>query len=705
MFSVVRDLRRFGEKTCDYVVAVIGQPSAGKSTFFTQVTGELVHVANWPGTTVEQKIGVITFEGKTLCLVDLPGIYGLSPTSLEEKITKNFLISGDWDVILVLADSSIPERSIYLPIQISEMTNKLVVALTKWDVPHKIGLHIDVGRLSSKLGFPVVPVSSITGVGVREVLEVLINVAEERVKNTPLKINYGFLESYVNELTKLIENSKISKLPERWVALRLLEGDQDIIDLLKNKPEIIRKSEELREEFRKTTERTPEEIAILKRYEYASQIIKEAVVRVRVRPHITTLVDKIYLHSLLGPLASVLTIFVVFATAFTVNTGFPFTYLLRYLGFEDIATVLETYSLSGLLESFFVFVGEVVRVVLTNLSKELASLVVDGVLGGLGAVLSFLPLIFLVSAFLAILEDSGLGPRMVVSLHNFFKFFGLSGRALYPLVIGFGCNVPAVYQSRISIDDVERREIIASVPFAICQARLIVLLYFTKTLFPDSMLIQASMMTLLYILSVILYLLSAKLIRFLSRVKESPELIMELPMMHRPSLKVIWWGSWSSTKHFLYKAGIIIFTLSILSWALLSYGPTGYVESPEASYGAVAGSYLGKVLEALYGVGSESSWIVGYALIYGFIAKEGLIASVSQLTGLAEEQALRSLGLSVAQGVSLLIFMMFYVPCMATVATIYQESKSLRFTLGLTAYLVLVALTISLITYQILLIA
>ncbi|MEM4967152.1 MAG: ferrous iron transport protein B [Zestosphaera sp.] len=697
-------MRKFGDKICDYVVAVVGQPSVGKSTFFTQVTGELVRVANWPGTTVEQKVGIVAFEGKVLCLVDLPGIYGLSPTSLEEKITKNFLISSDWDVILVLTDSLIPERSIYLPIQIGEMTNKLVIALTKWDATHKAGLHIDTEKLSSRLGFPVIPISSITGEGIREVLSTLVGVAEGRVKSSPLKIDYGLLDSYVNELMGLIDDRVIGKLPKRFVALRLLEGDQDVVNIIRDRPDIIEKSEKLREEFRKATKRTPEELAILERYEYASKIVRETVVRVKVRPRITALIDKIYLHSLLGPLTSVLTIFATFAAAFTLNTGFPLTYFLRYLGFEAVASILETYSLSGLLESTFVLIGEAARAMLADLSKELASLVADGILGGLGAVLSFLPLILLVSMFFSILEDSGLGPRMVASLHNFFKFFGLSGRALYPLVIGFGCNVPAVYQSRISVDEAERREVIASAPLIICQARLIVLLYFTRVLFPGDVFIQAFTMAVLYILSIILYLLTAKLVRFLSNVKESPELIMELPMIHRPSLKVIWWSSWSNAKHFLYKAGLIIFTLSMLSWVLLSYGPTGYVSSPESSYGAIAGSYLGRVLEILYGVKNENSWMVGYALVYGFIAKEGLIASVSQLTGLAEDEALKSLGLDVAQGVSLLVFMMFYVPCLATVATIYRESKSLRFTLGVTAYLVLIALTVSLMTYRILLI-
>ncbi|MEM2021486.1 MAG: ferrous iron transport protein B, partial [Zestosphaera sp.] len=629
-------LREFKGKVCDYVVAVVGQPSVGKSTFFTQVTGEVTHIANWPGTTVEQRVGFVTFEGKSICMIDLPGVHGLTPTSPEERITKNYLLSGDWDAVLVLADPLVLERSIYLPIQVGEMSDKLVVALTKWDEVHKRGLHIDVGKLSSRLGVPVITLSSITGVGVKQVLSVLVKVAEGGLKGEFIHVDYGLLESYLSELTELVKASNVERLPSRWVALRLLEEDPEVIELLREMPEVLKEGKRLREEFRKATGRTPEEVAISGRYQYASQMLKDVIIRVKVRPHATAVVDRIYLHPIIGPVISVLTMFLVFATAFMLNTGFPLTLILRYVGLDTVADVLQYYSLSGLLEGVFVYVSEVIRPTLESVDTALASLLVDGVLGGVGSVLSFLPLIFLISAFITILEDSGLGPRMVSSLHSFFRYFGLSGRALYPLVMGFGCNVPAVSQSRIFIDEAERLEVIMSVPFILCQARLIVLLYFTRILLPSNVFLQATVMVLLYVTSIILYLLTAKLIRRLLSVKEAPELIMELPLIHRASARVVWWGSWSSTKHFLYKAGVIILVLSVISWITLNYGPAGRVATPVESYGGVLGTHVGRALEPLYGLSNETSWMVGYALTYGFIAKEGLITSISQLTGTSE---------------------------------------------------------------------
>lgn len=695
-------MRVFRGRSCDYVVAVVGQPSVGKSTFFARVTGEVVRIANWPGTTVEQKVGLTVFEGKTVCLVDLPGVYGLSPTSPEEKVTKNFLLSGDWDAVLVLADSLALERSIYLPIQVGEMTDKLVVALAKWDETHKRGVHVDVEKLSSRLGVPVIPVSSVTGEGVKRVISTLVKLIEGGVKNRRVHIDYGILESYLSELSTQVEKCCGGRLLGRWVALRLMEEDHEVIELIKDMPEVVRRGEELREDFRRATGRTPEEIAILRRYECASQLLKDVVVRVRVRPSYVTVVDKIFLHPILGPAASALTIFSTFAVAFTLNTGFPLTLVLRYVGFTVAADFLERYSISGLLEQLFGSVGGLVRPALESVSRELASLLVDGVLGGVGSVLSFLPLILLVSAAMAVLEDSGLGPRMVSSLHSFFRYFGLSGRALYPLVIGFGCNVPAVTQSRVAVDEFERIEVIASAPFVLCQARLVVLLYFTRALFPGDTLSQSAVMTSLYMVSILLYLITAKLVRRLYGVKEAPELIMEVPPIHRPSARVVWWSSWSNTRHFLYKAGVIILTLSLLSWGMLSYGPARYAESLDQSYGAVIGSGVGRFFEEFYGLNNSTSWMVGYALVYGSIAKEGLISSIAQLTGLAGEEALNVLKLTTAQGVSILTLMMFYVPCMTTVAVIYQESKSARLTLAIVTYVLGVALTISLLSYTLL---
>jgi ferrous iron transport protein B len=685
---------------CDVVVAVVGQPSTGKSTFFTYVTGEVVRIATWPGTTVEQRVARVDFEGRSLCLVDLPGIYGLTPSSPEERVTKRYLMAGGADVVLVLVDPLVIERSVYLPIQVAEMGGRVVVAITKWDLVHRAGVHIDVETLSRRLGVPVVPISSITGEGIRELLSTIVRVAEEGVESPRVRVDYGPLESYISRLLEVLSRVDTRGLPRRWVSLRLLEGDSEVRELVGD-PEVLGYADTLREEFRRTFGRLPEDVAVFARYEYASEVLRGAVVRVRPGVgRVVEVLDRLYLDPLVGPPLSLLTLFAVFLVAFTVNTGFPLNVVLRYAELEEVAEVLETYSLSGLLHEAFSALGELVRSYLGE--GWLTALVCDGVIGGLGTVLSFTPLVLVVSAAIAVLEDSGIGPRMVVSLHRFFSAFGLSGRSLYPLVVGFGCNVPAALQSRISIDEAERLEVLAAVPFIICQARLVVMTYFVQTLLPGRPLLQATLMLLLYVVSVALYLLTAKLVRRALRVREPPELVMEVPPLHRPSPRVVWWNSWLRTRHFLAKAGVLIFLLSLLSWASVALGPSGPVGDPSESYAAVMGSGIGRVLTYLYGVSEESAWKVGFALIYGTVAKEGLVTSVAQLSAVEEREAIEALGLTAPQTVSLLVFFMFYIPCIPTIAVVYQESRSLRFTLAVVAYQVTVALTLSTLSYPLL---
>ncbi len=686
---------------CGIVVAVVGQPSTGKSTFFTYVTGEVVRIASWPGTTVEQRVARINFEGRPLCLVDLPGIYGLTPTSPEEGITKRYLMTGRVDVVLVLVDPLVVERSIYLPIQIAEMGGNVVIAITKWDIVHRRGVHIDVDSLSRRLGVPVVPVSSISGEGIRELLRVIVSVAEGGWRSPRVRVDYGPLESYISRLSEVLRRVDTRGLPPRWVSLRLLEGDSEVRELVGD-PEVLKLADELREEFRRTFGRLPEDVAVFARYEYASEVLRGTVVRVEVEVgRLSKALDRFYLNPLVGPLASLLTLFAVFLAAFTVNTGFPLNVALRYAGLEGVAEVLEEYSLSELVGKVFSALGELIGGYLGE--GWLTALVRDGVIGGLGTVLSFAPLVLIVSAAIAILEDSGVGPRMVTSLHKLFSVFGLSGRSLYPLVVGFGCNVPAALQSRVSIDEAERLEVLASVPFIICQARLVVMMYFVQALLPGRPLLQAALMLALYVVSVALYLLTARLVRRVLGVREPPELVMEIPPLHRPSPRVVWWNSWLRTRHFLVKAGVLIFVLSLLSWASVSLGPSGPVEDPAESYAALLGSGISRVLTSLYGVSEEGAWKVGFALIYGTVAKEGLVTSVAQLSAVEKREAVEALGLTTPQMLSLLVFFMFYIPCVPTIAVVYQESGSARFTLAVVAYQVAVALTLSYISYALLL--
>jgi len=691
-------------RECDIVVAVAGQPNVGKSTLFNVLTGESVRVSNWSGTTVEKKVGVREVKGRKVCFVDLPGIYGLSALTLDEKVARDYLLAGNADVVLVLVDSTAPERTIYLAIQILELTPKVVIALTKSDLAHSQGLHIHTDKLEAKLGVPVISVSAIKGSGLRELINALLDVAEgKRVRRDIIKIKYNGIETYLSELEEDIEASRVlSSYPKRWLALRLLEGDEDIAELLKKlgAEHVVEKALRYREEIKRILNRSPEEIIASSRYEFADSLLKDVVVRVHVAARISYL-DRIFQIPILGPVISALTIFSVFVIAFIINLGFPLNIIADFAGAPHIAEIVENYSLSGLLTALFVYIGDVVREAISPASEVLASLVADGIIGGVGAVLSFFPLILTISAIMATIEDSGLGPRIALALHNFFSKFGLSGKAAYPMFISLGCNVPGIMGSRVAVDEAERLEMVVSLPYILCQARLIVLL-FAATAFFTSPIFQAGTVTLAYVVSIAVFLLSSLFLRrVVFRTKEPPELLIEIPPLHKPNAKVVWWLAWDSAKHFLKKAGIIIFALSIVTWLMLAYGPHGPTSDPSESYAALAGAAVAPGLSALYGLDYDTSWRIGFALINGFIAKEGLVSAIAIMQGVSEEEAFRTLNLTPAQGIAILLFLMLYVPCLATVAVIYQETKSLKWTAFSIVYMVSVATLVSVLAYVI----
>ncbi len=694
---------------CDIVVAVAGNPNVGKSTLFNVLTGETAHVANWPGVTVELKTGERIHRGKKICFVDLPGTYGITASSIDEIVAREYIVGGEADVVLVLVDSTAPERTIYLALQILELTSRVVLALTKIDQAHSLGIHIHVDKLEARLGVPVITTSAVQGLGIRELLDTIIDVAEGRKgRREPLRIDYNGLEPYIAELETLIIRGKVlENYNPRWVALRLLEGDQRLEELLEKagRKEIVEKARELREIFTKNSGRAPEDLAIMTRFDYADKLMHEVIVRTEQKRIVEKATDRIFQHPAIGPLVSLGLLFLVFFFAFAINTGFPLNIVFETLGYEDLASAIEEFSFSGLLEKLFTWLSEAFANYLTSTSSPewLVSLVADGIIPGVGSVLSFLPLIILISLFIAILEDSGLAPRMAIAFHRFFAKFGLSGKAVFPMIISLGCNVPGVLASRTATEEEERVEIILGVPFVPCQARLVVLLAFVGAFF-KSPITQAAVILGVYVLGILVYLVTALLARrIMFKKKEPPEFLIEIPPLHKPSGKVVWWITWDYSKHFLKKAGIIIFLLSIITWGLLSYGPAGLVEDPVESYGAVLGHSLGPILQTLYGLQPDTAWRIGFALIHGFIAKEALIESITLLQGVdSSREALLSLGLTPSQALAILVYMMLYVPCLATIAVMYQELKNAKLTILAVVYMLVVATILSVIIYGLL---
>ncbi len=324
----------------------------------------------------------------------------------------------------------------------------------------------------------------------------------------------------------------------------------------------------------------------------------------------------------------------------------------------------------------------------------------DGIIAGVGSVLVFLPLILLIFVALAMLEDSGIAPRMAVVFHEGLKWFGLSGKAVYPLVISLGCNVPGVMASRASTDEVEKISLVFSVPFIPCQARLVVTLAFAYAI-SDNPLTQAGVVLYAYLVGFAAALITARLVRRHLAGGEAPELILEIPPIHRPKAKVVWWLSWENTKHFLRKAGIIILGLSIVVWALTSFGPSGYVsDQPAESWASDLGMVFEPVLR-VYGLNQTQSWITGVSLVMGLAAKEVVLGTITMLYGKEVDPvaAIRSLGFTFSQAMALLTFITLYMPCVATVAVIYQEIKSIKWTLVYIAYSLALAFAASLVAF------
>jgi ferrous iron transport protein B len=651
----------------EILVAIAGSPNVGKSTLFNRITGGNVHVANWAGVTLQRYEGSVSYSGKRLRIVDLPGTYSLSARDLGERLALDFIVNERPDVLVIVVSATELEKSLYLAVEAMELYGKVVIALNMIDAAEKRGIHINFDGLERSLGVPVVPVSALKGIGIGKLMRAILEVAEGRAGGKgPLRVDYDGLERYIAKLSEILDHGNY---PARWAALKVLEGSL---------PPENQEAEGICEEARRDLAIDPLSLIIASRHEFVDKIVRENVKRVKVSgPSLEERLDRLLLHPLIGPIASILLISSAFFIIFTLNTGFPFNMILRFLGMGEASEIIESYSLVGLLGSFFDTLAEVSSNLLSSIGLDpiLVRFISEGVIGSLGALLSFVPILILTYVVLGALEDSGLFPRAATVLDSVFRKFGLSGRAFFPALIGIGCNVPGIIATRGIEDERERIVVGISEPFIPCQARLVVLLAISLAAF-SSPLIQASLMLSIYILGIVMFLLSSKLLRTIMGWKELTELLMELPPYHRPSLRVIWWYSKANVIHFLRKAGLIILIMSSLTWLILNMGPSGYVEDPSNSFAFMLGSALTPIL-SLAGLGD---WRYALALEVGFIAKEGLLSTFSQLAGSPDPvSAIRYVGITPLKGISLALIMSFYVPCLATISTMLSELRKLKY--------------------------
>ena len=670
-------------RECNDIVLLVGTPNSGKSTLFNQATGGKSRIANWPGVTADLHY---TRLGET-CIIDTPGVYTIDGGSIEEEILVNALISLKPGKIVFVMDGLQPEASIYLLTQLLEAYEGPVeVLVTKSLLSHGAGIHIDVDGLSSRLGIRISRVSLLEGVGMEKVREA---VSSNRAQRSRLRIGYGPLEPYIHILEQVIDEDKISPVSKRWLAVQLLAGDQVARSVASSiGDDIVREADRIKSALASQGVDL-EGITASARLDAAEALARRFVVR-RAPGELGARIDRIMLHPVLGPLASVAILFAAFFAVFSISLGFPLDMVLYSLGMSYAATLIEEYSLAGIVGMVFDWLISMIP------DQGLAWGLVSGVLSGVGVVASFIPLIAVATAFLALLEDSGVMTRIAVSLHPFLQRLDVSGRSIYPYLLGLGCNVPAIMTSRL-LPAGERMRVIFSIPFVICSARLIVLLAFVSAFFRGP-LMQAVVAVSIYTLSALVALLTAKAAHRIYGGQDPGRLylIMDLPLMHKPSIRVVWWSVRSSLAHFIRRMAGPITLAAVIIWLLLQAPGGG------SSMGHTIGSILGAIFKPL-GVGEEQSQILGLAGIAGSLVKEVIVETIGVAYGSPDpREAVTMLGLTPAQAYSILVFFMFYTPCIATAVAVYSESGKPRILASLIAYSLVVAVTLMYLTYMIL---
>jgi len=641
-------------------VALAGNPNSGKTSVFNAITGMRQYVGNWPGVTVEKVIGTRDIPGGKIEAVDLPGTYSLSPYSPDERVARDYLLFERPEVVCVVVDGANLERNLYFVAQLVELDLPLVVALNMIDIARSRGIEIDIEKLSVLVGAPVIPTIGRTGKGIDKLVEAIIETAEKDYN--PVMLKYGKdVETAILEVEEIISMAPplaIKCHTSRFLSAMLLAGDPEITEMvLSAEPD----REQVRREISSKRMRMESrlgfdgETALANaRHGWASGIYHDVVEDPRHdEPTGTDRIDDVTLHKIFGLPIFVVTMFAIFWLTFTLG-AFPM----------------------GWIESLFEWLGGIVSTGLSsiNASATLISLIVDGVLGGVGGVLVFLPNIVILFLLVAILEDSGYMARAAFLMDRIMHKMGLHGKSFIPIIIGFGCTVPAVMATRTLENREDRLLTILILPFVLCSARIPVFVLLSGAFFGNA---AGFVMFSMYIISILVAIIAAKMLKTLLFPGLSTPFVMELPPYHKPTAKGIFIHTWERAWAFIRKAGTIILAGSILIWALGSLPPG--VEY--ASADSIAG-LIGKVLAPLvkpFG----ANWQGAVALLFGFVAKEIVVSTLAVLVTSGNEAGLAAALGNIFTPLSAYAFMIFtliYTPCLATVAVIKKETGSWKWT-------------------------
>ena len=652
----------------EWNVAIIGNPNVGKTTLFNALTGEKQHVGNWPGVTVEKMEGYGKVDGKRVHYIDLPGVYSLSAYSIDEKIARNFILTEGPDVVVDIVDATNLERNLYLTLQLLELKATVVIALNFMDEVEKRKMSIDVKKLQDFLGVRIVPVVAREGRGIEELKKAIVETAQYGVIRK-IEVGYGRdVERAILEIESMLADEKIkcrhcpfaklclgSDRERHWVSTRLLEGDDEANRVVEE--DIAIRAMELRRELEKKYGDMAAYFA-RKRYELIGSIVKQCVKKEEMEETFSDKIDRVLLDKYLG---------------------IPIFFVIMWLAFKltfDVAAPFMT-----LIEKSFEVLGGMVASSIPN--DILASLIGEGIIGGVGSVLVFVPNIFLLFFILALLEDSGYMARAAFVMDRVMYRIGLHGKAFIPMLLGFGCNVPAIMATRTMEDERDRLLAILINPLMSCSARLPVYILFAGIFFAGR---EAGVIMSMYLLGILLAVIMALLLRkILFRGKPSP-FIIEMPPYRLPTLKNIVSTTWNRGKMFIKKAGTIILLGVVIIWFLANF-PDGDIEE---SYLAM----IGRVMQPLFSP-LGWSWRAVVALLAGIVGKEIVVGSLGALYGGNLSVALAA-DFTHIQAFAYMAFVLIYVPCIATLAAIWQETRSVKWTLFTITYEILLAYGIAL---------
>ena len=676
-------------------IALAGNPNCGKTTMFNALTGASQYVGNWPGVTVEKKEGKVKSKkagGEEVVVTDLPGIYSLSPYTLEEVVSRDYILNENPDVIIDLVDATNIERNLYLTTQLIETGVPVVIALNMSDLLAKRGIKIDTKRLSMLLGCPIVETSALKQSGLRELIDEAVKVAKKKEVSLPGEIFSKELEAAVEEVKGILPDS-VTDDKKRWYAVKFLENDSKVVESMKLSNTAASEVADLRCGIEKKHDDDMESIVTDERYKYIQKIVGTTVKKGKDRLTTSDKIDRIVTNRILG---------------------IPIFILVMWAVYYVSVTTVGTWVTDWTNDTFVVAIQDAVGGFLTSIGTGtvVQSLVVDGIIGGVGAVLGFVPQMAILFLFLSILEDCGYMVRIAFVMDRVFRHFGLSGKSFIPLLISSGCGIPGIMASKTIEQDNDRRLTIMTATFIPCGAKLPVISLMGGVIagevagYAESSFIAP----LMYFIGIAAVLVSAIILKKTKPFSGKPApFVMELPQYHIPQAKTVLLHVWERLKGFIIKAGTILFLACVVMWFLGGFGFTdggfGMVEDSGDSLLAVVGGAIAVIFAPL-GFGN---WQAVAASLSGFTAKEAIVSTMGTLASIAGDV---EDPVSVAEGVaawfpstmaafSFLLFNLLDSPCLAAIATMAQQMQSRKWFWFAIVFQNVFAYVVSLTVYQI----